>query len=194
MKYVELVDPELLKTSSEEGRDSVLYECSTFEVRKSTGESSSSRIIVVKKGVKVWVLPGTWALVMVIHQLDKDDQDKGYGTAIILAITEWLLETFRIKVLWVRTAGQGGAVNFWRWLNFRRQINSNMYELPLQDSDVPLSWDIPRPPAGNIDEGHMAGASSLIVPAIRRRETPTKSGVRSMRRKREKELNTPPPV
>lgn len=70
VKYVELVDPELLKTSSEEGRDSVLYECSTFEVRKSTGESSPSRIIVVKKGVKVWVLPGTWAMIMVI-QLDK---------------------------------------------------------------------------------------------------------------------------
>lgn len=59
----------------------------------------------------------------------------------------------------MRTAGQGGAVNFWRWLNFRRQINSNMYELPLQDSDVPLSWDIPRPPE-NIDEDHMAGPSS----------------------------------
>lgn len=146
VKYVELLDPELLKSSPDEL--GTMYDCSSFTVKKtSTIGAESPSQIMLKKGVGVWVLSEKWAIITVI-QLEKEDQGQGYGTAIILAITEWLLKQFQVKVIFVRTAGQGGSVKFWNWLNFRRQANSNIYELSLvKGSSVPLSWDIPMLPA-----------------------------------------------
>ena len=92
------LEPEVLKSSADEL--GVMYDCSSFTVKKSStvGAESPSQImltvgaespsqIMLEKGVGVWVLSEKWAIITVI-QLDKEDQGQGYGTAIILAITE----------------------------------------------------------------------------------------------------------
>lgn len=155
VKELEVAKPEFVRACGQIG--CVQYKFHRFIPKTAGGVVALSDIMRIKEGIRVWVLAGQWAMITTFMRVIEGAQEQGYGTAAVLAIIEWLLKNLKIKVMFVRGAGKS-ALTFWRWIGFKRQQTSELLELPLHNSGVPISWDIPM--EGLLDDGEAPCESS----------------------------------